>query len=149
MLHHPLYHFDGQYESVSNPLILNKGGDLECNQVSVIPIIGNLYYKSIFSKLLLILQAFIWIRPKSLTELILFSEEWLLLFLAHLSRRLEWAIAVCFRPSCVVRRASCVVRRASSVNFLHFHLLLENTWLDFNQTWQESSLVVGDSKLFK
>ena len=56
-------------------------------------------------------------------------------FLAHLSRRLKWAIAVRFRPS--------------SVNFLHFHLLLENAWLDFNQTWQESSLGVGDSKLFK
>ena len=42
-----------------------------------------------------------------------------------------------------------VVRRASSVNFLHFHLLLENALLDFNQTWQESSLGVGDSKLFK
>ena len=53
------------------------------------------------------------------------------------------------RASCVVRRASSVVRRASSVNFLHFHLLLENAWLDFNQTWQESSLGVGDSKLFK
>ena len=51
------------------------------------------------------------------------------------------------RPSCVVRRAS--VRRPSSVNFLNFHLLLENAWLDFNQTWQESSLGVGDSKLFK
>ena len=63
-------------------------------------------------------------------------------FLAHRSRRLEWAIAVRFRPS-------SVVRRASSVNFLHFHLLLENAWLDFNQTWQESSLGVGDSKLFK
>ena len=56
-------------------------------------------------------------------------------YLAHLSQRLEWAIAVRFRPS--------------SVNFLHFHLLLENAWLDFNQTWQESSLGVGDSKLFK
>ena len=71
------------------------------------------------------------------------------LFLAHLSRRLKWAIAVHFHPSSVVRRASCVVRRASCVNFLHFHLLLENAWLDFNQTWQESSLGVGDSTLFK
>ena len=41
---------------------------------------------------------------------------------------------------------SVFVRRASSVNFLHFHLLLENAWLDINQTWQESSLGVGDSK---
>ena len=47
------------------------------------------------------------------------------------------------------RPFSSVVRRPSSVNFLHFHLLLENAWLDFNQTWQESSLGVGDSKLFK
>ena len=39
--------------------------------------------------------------------------------------------------------------RPSSVNCLHFHLLLENTWLDINQTWQGSSLGVGDSKLFK
>ena len=29
-----------------------------------------------------------------------------------------------------------------------FHLLFENAWLDFNQTWQESSLGAGDSKLF-
>ena len=47
------------------------------------------------------------------------------------------------------RPFSSVVRRPSSVNFLHFHLLLENAWLDFNQTWQESSLGVGDSKLSK
>ena len=37
------------------------------------------------------------------------------IFLAHLSRRLKWAIAITFRPSSVVRRASCVVRRPSSV----------------------------------
>ena len=29
----------------------------------------------------------------------------------------------------------------------HFHLF-ENTWLDFNQTWQEPSLGAGGSKLF-
>ena len=46
------------------------------------------------------------------------------------------------------RPFSSVVRRPSSVNFLHFHLLT-NAWLHFNQTWQESSLGVGDSKLFK
>ena len=45
------------------------------------------------------------------------------------------------------RPFSSVVRRPSSVNFLHFHLLLENAWLDFNQTWQESFLEVGDSKV--
>ena len=58
-------------------------------------------------------------------------------------------VSYCRPFSSVVRRPSCVVRRPSSVNFLHFHLLLENAWLDFNQTWQESSLGVGDSKLFK
>ena len=47
-------------------------------------------------------------------------------------------VSYCRPFLCVVRRASCVVRRLSSVNFLHFHLLLENAWLDFNQTWQES-----------
>ena len=41
------------------------------------------------------------------------------------------------------RPFSCVVRKLFT-----FHLL-ENAWLDFNQTWQESSLGVGDSKLFK
>ena len=41
------------------------------------------------------------------------------------------------------RPFSSVVRRPSSVICLHFHLLLENAWLDFNQTWQESSLGVG------
>ena len=31
----------------------------------------------------------------------------------------------------------------------HLHVvLLENAWSDFNQTWQESSLGTGDSKLF-
>ena len=29
-----------------------------------------------------------------------------------------------------------------------FHPLFENAWPDFNQTWQESSLGAGDSKLF-
>ena len=32
--------------------------------------------------------------------------------------------------------------------FVKSHLLFENAWLDFNQTWQESSLGAGDSKLF-
>ena len=40
--------------------------------------------------------------------------------------------------SSLCRPFSSVVRRPSSLNCLHFHLLLENTWLDFNQTWQES-----------
>ena len=31
--------------------------------------------------------------------------------------------------------------------FTDFHLLLENAWLDFNPSWQESSLGVGDFKV--
>ena len=50
----------------------------------------------------------------------------------------------CHPFSCV-----CVVCRALSVNFLHFHLLLENAKSDFTETWQELSLGVGESKLFK
>ena len=44
----------------------------------------------------------------------------------------------------VVRRSVVVV-----VNFLHFHLLLQNHWTNFNQTWHKASLGVGDSSLFK
>ena len=45
-------------------------------------------------------------------------------FLAHLSRRLKWAIVIAHRPS---------VRRKLS----HFRLLLWNCWTEFNKTWQE------------
>ena len=55
-------------------------------------------------------------------------------FLAHLSRRLKWAIVIAHltRPSSVVRPAS--VRRKLS----HFRLLLWNRWTEFNETWQEA-----------
>ena len=36
-----------------------------------------------------------------------------------------------------------------SVNFSHFHLLLQNHWGKFNQTWHKASLGEGDSSLFK
>ena len=53
---------------------------------------------------------------------------WLSLFLAHPSERLIELLSLCFmhRPSCV--------------NFLYFHLLLQNQWADFKQTWWGSSL---------
>ena len=58
--------------------------------------------------------------------------EW---FLAHLSRRLEWAIVIAHRPSSVrpsgVRPASVVVVRKLS----HFQLLLQNRLMDFDETW--------------
>ena len=52
-------------------------------------------------------------------------------FLAHLSRRLEWAIVIAHRPSSV--RPSSV--RPSGVNFSHFRLLLQNRLMDFDETW--------------
>ena len=36
-----------------------------------------------------------------------------------------------------------------SINFSHFHLLLQNHWDNFNQTWHKASLGEGDSSLFK
>ena len=36
-----------------------------------------------------------------------------------------------------------------SVNCSHFHLLLQNHWANFNQTWHKVFLVKGDSSLFK
>ena len=53
-------------------------------------------------------------------------------FLAHLSRRLEWAIVIAQCPSSV-HRPSVVVRKLS-----HFRLLLWNRWTEFNETWQEA-----------
>ena len=35
------------------------------------------------------------------------------------------------------------------VNFLHFHLLFQNHWANFNQTWHKASLGEGDSSLLK
>ena len=35
------------------------------------------------------------------------------------------------------------------VNFSHFHLLLQNHWTNFNQTWPKASLVEGNSSLLK
>ena len=52
-------------------------------------------------------------------------------FLAHLSRRLEWAIVIAHRPSSV--RPSVVRRKLS-----HFRLLLWNRWTEFNVTWQKA-----------
>ena len=34
------------------------------------------------------------------------------------------------------------------VNFSHFHILLQNHWANFNQTWHKAYLGKGDSSLF-
>ena len=62
-------------------------------------------------------------------------------FLAHLSQRLKWSFLINICPLSVV----VVV----DVNFSHFHLLLQNHWANFNQTWHKASLEEGDSYLFK
>ena len=46
-------------------------------------------------------------------------------FLAHLSRRLKWAIVIAHRPSSV--------RKLS-----YFQLLLWNRWTEFNEIWQDA-----------
>ena len=57
----------------------------------------------------------------------------IILFLAHLSQRLKWAIVIAHRPSSVrpsVRPSVVVVRKLS-----HFQLLLQNCLMDFDETW--------------
>ena len=63
--------------------------------------------------------------------------------LAHLSRRLKQAFLIKICPLSVVVFVGVVV------NFLHFYLLLQNHWANFNQTWHKASLGEGDSSLFK
>jgi hypothetical protein len=48
-------------------------------------------------------------------------------FLAHLSWKLKWAILIARCPSSVC---------PSVCKLLHFRLLLQNHWANFNQTWQ-------------
>ena len=54
-----------------------------------------------------------------------------ILFLAHLSQRLKWAIVIAHRPSSV--RPSSV--RPSVRKLSHFQLLLQNCLMDFDETW--------------
>jgi hypothetical protein len=68
-----------------------------------------------------------------------FTCSWTLSFLAHLSWKLKWAILI----------ARCPSVRPSVCKLLHFRLLLQNHWANFNQTWHKSSLGGGDYKLLK
>ena len=64
--------------------------------------------------------------------LILYIPHWwkLLFFLAHLSWKLKWAFLITCCLS--VRPSVCL-----SVNFSQFHLLFQNHWANFNQTWHK------------
>ena len=44
---------------------------------------------------------------------------------------------------------SVVIVVVVGVNFSHFHLLLQNHWPNFNQTWHKASFGEGDFSLFK
>ena len=68
--------------------------------------------------------------PESNLTLLFFNN-----FLAHLSRRLKWAIVIVHRPSSVPLsiRPSIVVHKLS-----HFPFLLWNRWTEFNETWQDA-----------
>ena len=58
--------------------------------------------------------------------------------LAHLSRNLKWA--------CLIKICQLSV---FVVNFSHFHFLLQNHWIYFNQTWHKPSIAEQNSSLFK
>ena len=95
----------------------------------------------------LVFQCFIFssvIWPSNVSLLVkLFGHP---MFLAHLSRRLKWAflIKICLLSVIIVVVVLVVV---VVVNFSHLHLLLQNHWASFNQTWHKASLCEGD--LFK
>jgi hypothetical protein len=66
-------------------------------------------------------------------------------FLAHLSWKLKWAFLIALCPSSV-RLSVCPSVRPSvclSVRLLHFQLLLQNRWANFNQSWHKSSVGKG------
>ena len=77
------------------------------------------------------------------------KQIWIYSFLAHLSRRLKWAFLIKICPLSVVVVVVVAVVVVVVVNFSHFHLLLQNHWANFNQTWHKASLGEGDSSLFK
>ena len=53
---------------------------------------------------------------------------WTITFLAHLSWKLKQAILI-----------ACHTSVCLSVNFSHFHVLLQSHWANFNQTWNKAS----------
>ena len=61
-------------------------------------------------------------------------------FLAHLSRRLKWAIVIAHRPSSV--RPSSVVCRPSSVNFHIFNFFSRTAWWILMKLGRDEVLMV-------
>jgi hypothetical protein len=65
------------------------------------------------------------------------------------SPELKAQVSYSDRPLSVVRLSVRPSVRPSVCKLLHFRLLLQNHWANFNQTWHKSSLGGGDSKLLK
>ena len=66
-------------------------------------------------------------------------------FLVFISPELKAQVSYSDRLLSVVRLSV----RLSVCKLLHFRLLLQNRWANFNQTWHKSSLSKVDSSLFK
>jgi hypothetical protein len=77
--------------------------------------------------------------PVRISELI-YIKVYFSLFLAHLSWKLKWAFLI---DRCPASGCPFVCK------LLHFRLLLQNYWANFNQTWHKSSLGRGDSSFVK
>ena len=66
----------------------------------------------------------------------------------NLGSLFKWAFLIACHPLSVCLSVHLFVVRLS-VNFSHFHLLLQNYKANFNQTWDKASLGESDSSLFK
>ena len=64
-------------------------------------------------------------------------------FLAHLSQKLKRAFLIKICPLSVVVVVVVGFIVVVVVNFSHFHLLLQNHWVNFNQTWHKHLWVKG------
>ena len=86
----------------------------------------------------------------------LFDYAQLWLFYVHLNIFKSWYKATVFSSPELKAQVSFSDHLSSVVcpsvclcKFSHFHLLLQNHWANFNQTWHKVSEGEGDSRLFK
>ena len=90
----------------------------------------------------------VWLKPHEVSQVFLvmipcktkatiFPSLYNIMLLAHLSRRLKWAFLIKICPLSVVIVVIVVfvvVVGIVGVNFSHFNHLLQNHWVNFNQT---------------
>ena len=82
----------------------------------------------LYTKYLLVKWIPILFKRRAMLFKLTWAESSSELFGSHFVRRLSVCLSVCL-----------------SVNFSHFHLLLQNHWADLNQTWHKASLDERDS----